>query len=372
ASTPNVQPTGEPGFSTGIEEAKQTGSDISAPTIMTLDSPPRPQGQQPPPAATSLAQPMPPPPPPQQSAPPMATIATNPNAGATGGFASSAPASPPPQQQYQQQQQHAFAPSAPTPSYTPAPPQVAAKKGSPMVPIIIGVLLLFLIVGGVGGFFIWRSMSSSGETANTNTNGNTNANANTNTNTNNGTTGAAAEAMQYWLELDGAKPARVAAVVPLASGQSFRFHITPQEDGYLYIVGPGEDNVPLTFLTAQPLAGTGVKNNSVKANQDYAFPRAGGQIEWITLDKNPGTEFYTIIFSKTPLTALSFLNEEANHPLTSSQQSAWQAFLSEHKANAPATNVMDENSAEPYVSVKSPQAKGDDDPLVFDVRIEHK
>ncbi|MBV9210047.1 MAG: serine/threonine protein kinase, partial [Acidobacteria bacterium] len=159
ASTPNVQGTqtptnvaGEGAFSTGIEEAKQTGHDISAPTVMTLDAQkpnqPSQQSQQPPPAATSLAQPMPPPsqqPPQSSSPPPMATIATNPNAGATGGFASIAPPSAP-------QQQYAQSPAAP--SYMPAPP-VAAKKRSPVVPIIIGVLLLFLVVGVGGGLFIW-------------------------------------------------------------------------------------------------------------------------------------------------------------------------------------------------------------------------
>jgi hypothetical protein len=252
----------------------------------------------------------------------------------------------------------------------PAAPQAAAKKRSPVVPIIIGVLLLFLVLGVGGGIFIWSRMGSKTETGNTNTNENTNVNTNTNSGTN-GTTGEAAEAMRYWLELEGSvKPARVAAVVPLASGQSFRFHFTPQEDGYLYIVGPGEKNVPTTFLTTKPFPGSGVKNNNVTAEQNYSFPYGDGN--WITLDKNPGTELYTIVFSKTQITDLPFLDAEAGEPLSSSEQTAWKEFLSTHKANAPATNVMDENSDEPYVSVKPPQARGEDDPLVFDVRVEHK
>ncbi len=380
-SAPNVQsspaPTnveGDPALSTGIEDAKQTGHDISAPTVMTLDSPQRPQQAQPPPAATSLAQQMPPasqpstPPPtnPQSSAPPMATIATNPNAGATGGFAPHA-------QQAAQSAPQRYAQASPAPSYMPTPAAKPARR-SPMIPIIIGVLLLFLVVGGVGGFFIWRSMDKSTETGNTNANGNTNTNTNVNTNTGkDGTATAAAESIRYWLELDaarGASPTRVAAVVPLASGQSFRFHFMPKEDGYLYIVGPGEKNVPMTFLTTKPIPESGVTTNNVTANQGYSFPSGDGN--WITLDKNPGTELYHIIYSPTPLNSLSFLNEKAGQTLSKDEQDELNEFLASHKANEPATNVMDENSSEPYVSVKPPQAKSNDDPLVFDVRIEHK
>ncbi len=379
ASTPNLPATpnavtsieGDASFPTGVEDKRQTSSDISAPTVMTLDSPPRPQQPSaPPPAATSLAQ-MPPmeqppasPPPPQGSSmsgpPPMATIATSPNAGATGGFASNAPSSAPPPPSY--------APT-PAPSYMPSPAVAAAPKGrSPVVPIIIVLVLLVLVAGVGGGIFIW---SRSGSTEKGNTNNSNNTNDNTNNSNGGGDATAPTEAMRYWLELEGkVQPARVAAVVPLASGQAFKFHFTPEENGYLYMVAPGVDNVPTTFLTAIPFEGSGVKNNSVVAGENYSFPR--GPQNWITLDEKPGTEFYTIVFSKTPLTSLSFLNEEANHALTEEEQNEWNDFLSQHKANAPATNVMDENSNEPYVSVKPRQAATDDKPLVFDVRIEHK
>lgn len=291
----------------------------------------------------------------------MATIATSPNAGATGGFASSAPSSAPPPPSY--------AP-APTPSYAPSPSAAAPARRSPVIPIVIVVVLLLAVIGIGGGVFLW-SRSGSTESVNTN-NGNANTNTNENTNdTGGGDAPAPVEAMRYWLELDGkVQPARVAAVVPLASGQSFRFHFTPTEDGYLYVVGPGENNVPTAFLTSKPFPGSGVKNNSVSANENYSFPRGEGN--WITLDDNPGTELYTIVFSKTPLDSLGFLNQAAGEPLTEEEQSEWNDFLSQHKANAPATAVMDENGNEPYVSVKQRPAKNEDEPLVFDVRVEHK
>ena len=95
----------------------------------------------------------------------------------------------------------------------------------------------------------------------------------------------------------GGQSARVAGVVPLASGQSFKLHFTPRENGYLYIVGPGEKNVPMTFLTAKPIPESGVKSNEVRSGVDFSFPSGAGN--WITLDKTPGTEDYTVIFSPT-------------------------------------------------------------------------
>lgn len=228
-------------------------------------------------------------------------------------------------------------------------------------------MLLLLVIGVGGGIFIYSRMGSTsdqGETKPPKTNPN-------GTDSTDGATPTATEAIRYWLELDaGANPARVAAVVPLASGQKFKFHFTPTEDGYLYIVGPGPGNVPMTFLTTKPLEQTGVTTNSLGPGANYSFP--SGDSNWIELDKNAGTEFYTVIFSKTPITSLSFLDEQAGKTLSKDEQEELDNFLSPHKANAPTTNVIGENSNEPYVSVKPPQAKDFGDALVFDVRVEHK
>ena len=66
----------------------------------------------------------------------------------------------------------------------------------------------------------------------------------------------AKEIANYWLEVlpnsVAAQPTRVAGAVPLASGQAFKFHFEFGEDGYLYIIGPGEGNQPTAFLTEKP------------------------------------------------------------------------------------------------------------------------
>jgi hypothetical protein len=156
--------------------------------------------------------------------------------------------------------------------------------------------------------------------------------------------------------------------MPLASGQKFKFHVMPREDGYLYIIGPGEGNVPTTFLTAKPVEVSGVDTNEVKTSADFAFPN--GEDNWIQLDKTAGTEFWTIIFSPTPLSTPAFLNEEAGSELTEAEQSELEGFRAQHKANAPTTDVI--NGADPMVSVKVPAALEAGEPVVFDIRIEHK
>ena len=83
-----------------------------------------------------------------------------------------------------------------------------------------------------------------------------------------------------WFHLPRAKP--------------FKFHFVFSNDGYLYIVGPGAQNQPTSFLTTKPAPASGLTSNQVKKGVDFSFP--SGEINWLELDKKPGTEEYTIIF----------------------------------------------------------------------------
>jgi serine/threonine-protein kinase len=350
-----------------VPEGRQTSSEIIAPTVVTMDSakPSDAGGATPPPAATSLsmppgygAQPEAPPaqpsaPPPSYAggaaaaaaAPPMATVATNPAA---------------------------FSTDFQTPSYTPAAPP--PKKSSPLIPIIVGVLGLLLVVAGVGGFLVYRSLSA-GTTKTTGKTGGTDNPLEVNKNTTSPVDKPTSldETLRYSLEVEttpGGAPVRVAGVVPLASGQNFKFHFTPHDNGYLYIIGPGVKNVPMTFLTTKPVPVSGVTTNAVTSNVDFGFP--SGPKNWLTLDKTPGTEDYTVIFSPKQLASPAFLNDTAGRPLTQPEQDELKAFKDQSKANAPKTDVIDGSDKDPYVSVKVPQAKAEDEPVVFDIRIEHK
>jgi hypothetical protein len=365
ASVPGSSPS-----YTAVEnpDARKTNADVISPTIMTLDSPPQPQASPPapPPMATSLA----------QQEPLDATSLSQPPAPSVAAYNSGYATAPPPNA-YSQPNAYNPAYSAPQPpSYSmPAAPAAPARSKSMLiVAIVMGVVLL---AAGVGGLLLWRSKNAKTDEPKVANGGNKpdtpNANKE-NGSTTGGTTGTASakESLTYWLEVQmaGAPSARVAGVVPLASGQSFKLHFTPRENGYLYIIVPGEKNVPTAFLTTKPYPPSGITSNEVKSGVDFSFPNGNGN--WITLDKTPGTENYTIIFSPTLLASPSFLNAAAPHPLTASEQKELTDFKAQFNANAPTVNVINGSGVDPLVSIKIPQAKPSGEPVIFDMRIEHK
>jgi hypothetical protein len=170
-----------------------------------------------------------------------------------------------------------------------------------------------------------------------------------------------------------AEPLRVAGAVPLKSGQAFKFHFEPGQDGYLYIIGPGERNQSTAFLTAKPATISGLETNQVTKGSDFSFP--SGMEHWLELDKKPGTENYTLIFSPTPLSAPAFLGSQATgKPLDETEQAELGEFLAKHKTSNPITEINDKDAAAPFVAVKLPpsDANGSSAPVVFEVRIQHK
>ncbi|HEX2268785.1 MAG TPA: protein kinase [Pyrinomonadaceae bacterium] len=242
------------------------------------------------------------------------------------------------------------------------PGEPAAVKKSRAGLLIAAVVVVFLVLGGgVAGFLFWNSSKS--RTATT-----TGPTVNTNE-----APVAPREFTRYWLELapatPGAEPAKVAGLVPLASGQSFRFHFVFSEGGYVYIFGPGQDNKPTAFLTSKPLPASGVRTNEVGQGSEFIFPRGDGN--YVTLDKNPGTDNFTVIFAKSALPGPAFLNEPVTgEPLSPAQQAELSAFVSKYKQKAPVTELDESTSGAPSVRVKLPPDQTGD-PIVFDVRIQH-
>jgi eukaryotic-like serine/threonine-protein kinase len=246
---------------------------------------------------------------------------------------------------------------------------VAQKKsgGKPLIFVGAGVLLLILAVVGVGGFFAvnWlKAKPGDSSTAGSGEKGKTPA--------------ATTEFGRYWLEIlpsgSVTEPMRVAGSVPLASGQAFKFHFELGEDGYLYIVGPGERSQPTAFLTEKPATISGLESNQVTKGNDFSFP--SGLEHWLELDKKPGTENYTIIFSRQQLSTPAFLTSEATgKPLTETEQSELTEFLTKYKTNEPVIELDDKDASAPFVKVKVPQSTDSKDsgaPVIFEVRIQHK
>lgn len=249
-----------------------------------------------------------------------------------------------------------------------SPPIAPTRSRSPLIFIGIGVVALLLIVGA-GGFAVMHFMANKPS-----------SNTSPAANSSNGKIGtdlavAGHEIGRYWLEIDTPNKSdaiRAGETVSMQSGQSFKFHFSPSENGYVYIVGPGIDNAPTTFLTAKPGAGSGLSTNEVHSGLDFAFPADNNKnANFITLDRSHGTDEFTLVFSTNPIVTPAFFTGPSEHQLTADEQKQWADFRNQFKANAAGNEVV-KTSASPFVSVKVPQAQTEGRPVVFDIRIEHK
>jgi serine/threonine-protein kinase len=256
-------------------------------------------------------------------------------------------------------------PQPAAPSSVPAP--VARRSSTPL--IAVGVVVLLLVVGAAG-YAVIHFMGKSAD----NTAARTDPAKDTNDTSGFDLAAGAHEIGRYWVELDtpNKSEAKLAGeALSMKSGQRFKFHFSPSENGYLYIVGPGDHNVPITFLTSKPASNFDVKTNEVKSGQDFVFPAESKQaVDWLTLDQTSGTDQFTIIFSTKPLSEPAFLDKAALNQLTPDEQKQLQGMVIQAKGKSVGTEVVKTGSS-PFVSVKVPQ-NGEGFPVIFTVRLEHK
>jgi serine/threonine-protein kinase len=270
-----------------------------------------------------------------------------------------------------------------------APPRVRKKSRAPL--IVIALVVLLAVCAGIAGtgWFLWSrwqqarvmmtgapppaTAESDTKPADATTSGATIASDAKITNDAK-TAGARVEALSYWIEsfdsADQKEGVRVAqsGAFTLASGQQFKFHFSPASRGFLYVVGPGARNAPTTFLTAEPTTGL-LKTNLAAAGADFSFPYGAGQV--LQLDKNPGTEEYTVIFSETPLMEPKFLATRGGHALTPAESKQLEDLRALAGAASPAQDVKETGDGARAVSVTVPKDADAAGLVVFDVRIEH-
>ena len=262
------------------------------------------------------------------------------------------------------------------PAATPSPPVVAPRAVVPAATpsrkvsalIFAGVgLIVLLLIAGVGGYFVMHTMMNKPEAKTAPTDSPAKSAG--------VDLAGAHEVGRYWLQVnsDGElNSIRADDLIQMVSGQEFKFHFSPSENGYLYIIGPGDGNVPTTFLTAKPASQFGVRSNEVKSGQDFVFPVDSSKNEsWMNLDKNAGTDEFTIIFSGTQLTTPAFLQTPALHELTDSEQTELKEAVAQFTSNLAGTEVM-KNAPAPFVSVKVPQSAAEGAPVIFKIKIAHK
>jgi serine/threonine-protein kinase len=331
----------------GPERSVDTKSDVNAPTILTVDSAPTSPSA---PRASSTVAPTVVERRKPEPAKPVAD-ATVAESAAMASSVTAIPVAPRPA---------APRPAAPQPVAPSVPVAPVHEKGS-KTGLIIGAIAVVLVLAAVGGasIFLWnRSKTTTGATATTSS-GSTTAAVST-----------PREITRYWLELEsGGQPALVAGLEPIKSGQSFKFHFNFSETGYVYIFGPGDKNQPTAFLTTKPLPASGVRSNQVTSGSDFSFP--SGQGNAVTLDKNPGTDVFTIVFAKTALPSPAFLNEPVTgEALSAAQQAELRSFAAQYSQKPPITELDNSNPRAPLVRVKVP-ADQTNNPVVFEIRIQH-
>ncbi len=234
------------------------------------------------------------------------------------------------------------------------------KKRSPFVLIAAAAVILLLVVG-VGGFALIRYLNSRGTSKPATT-----------------TTDVSAPLHQiarYWIQVDTKNPdeaIRAGDAITMKSGASLKFHFSPNESGYLYLLGPGPNNAPAIFLSAQPSASSGLKTNEVRSGVDFAFPGdTSSKANFLTLDQTAGTDEFTFVFSPLPITTPEFFAGPSEHLLTSEQLKQWSDFQAQAKANAATIEVI-KTGASPQTAVKVPQNGPENASVVFRVRIEHR
>lgn len=312
--------------------ATPTNADVTAPTIVEMNPIPtvdRPSNTAPPPGGNAGPIPI---------APPVVT--------------------PPPLAATPQPESKTIASVMTVPRVAPTPEVVAPPKKSKtgLVIALVSLLVIGVVGAGVAAIFIFKKSDKP-------------ATVNTSSKPVEPAAPTLRDVGKYWLELDGksGKATKVAGLVPLASGQSFKMHFVFQQTGYVYLIGPGQHNQPTAFLTSKPSEATGLENNQANVGADLSFP--SGATNWLTLDPNPGTENYTVIFSKSPLNA-GFLNGAVTgDPLSSQDKEEMNQFLSKYKGTDAKTELDESNREAPFIRVKS--AKSAEEPLVFEIRIQH-
>jgi serine/threonine protein kinase len=176
--------------------------------------------------------------------------------------------------------------------------------------------------------------------------------------------------LSYWMEITSAdcQPLRRSTgEEPLESGQSFRLHFTPDENGYLYLIGPNQKDVNQTFLTSMPAPASGVRTNFIQKGTDFSFP--AGSENCFGMTEKGRTIALIAIFSTRRLSTPAFLDQPAGHELNASEQYQLNNWL---KSDAIATeeSTPDPNGQSSLITCK--QAAGDTArPVFFYVTVKH-
>jgi hypothetical protein len=116
--------------------------------------------------------------------------------------------------------------------------------------------------------------------------------------------------LHYYIELTRkGQSERVSNKFQFKKGDQIQFHLTPNIDGYAYVVMRSGSRGESSVLFPDPAHGD---NNKVEHGVDYALPSGSESFEF---DANAGTEKLTLLLSRSPINAQAYLAKPVDSPV---------------------------------------------------------
>jgi|GEM_PF-436735 len=109
--------------------------------------------------------------------------------------------------------------------------------------------------------------------------------------------------LRYWIEMKrNGTMQRVSNKTQFKSGDSIRFHVRSNINGYAYILLSSGSRGEQSVLFPDEKTG---ESNRLESGREYVLPQGGA----LTFDENPGTEKLTLLLSRTPIDAQTYLSK---------------------------------------------------------------
>jgi len=165
--------------------------------------------------------------------------------------------------------------------------------------------------------------------------------------------------LRYWIELKrGNVVSQVTNKTQFKTGDSIRFHVCSNIDGFAYILlTEGSRNEQSVLFPDARMN----EVNRVDRGKEYALPSDG----FLTFDNNPGTEKLTLLLSRAPIDAQAYLaRPQRQVTMIASAQTGSKdlvpakIYVSYNAPRVEAPIIKDEPKAEPTV-VRSESPKGE-------------
>jgi hypothetical protein len=177
------------------------------------------------------------------------------------------------------------------------------------------------------------------------------------------------EALRYYLEMESAggnKTKRSTGFTSLAAGSKFRFHFKSRENGYLYLIALGTEGIQ-TFLTAKPIAATGVTTNRLEGGKDFRFPDEG---QWFEIQPDSDKTPFIVIFSPNQLKKPAFLSAPGRNLNDAEKLELNQ--LRKKSAVIPPELVETGDKDTPDMVVQVPPDRPANQPLIFELSLKKR